>query len=174
MGKYARANTSALDAANYLIEVASREDEHLEPMQLQKLLYFAQCWFLADHGRKLFDDAFQAWSWGPVVPEVWKAHAGKRKIIVDRVYYEGLAEDQMEMLEEIWSAYREYSSIELSRMTHAAGTPWRAARGSIPDDVRSSTPLDLDAMRSHTLDAIDRENRWMSQNWDEIKKMASA
>ena len=43
-------------------------------LRLQKLLYFAQGWHLARFGRPLFDASIEAWPYGPVVPEVYRAY----------------------------------------------------------------------------------------------------
>ena len=48
---------SALDVANYFIQVSSQDDEpDLTNLKLQKLLYFAQGKYLAEFDKPLFED----------------------------------------------------------------------------------------------------------------------
>src|SRR5580693_2299753 len=61
----------ALTIAKWFIAWAEAEDEELSNLKLQKLLYYAQGHYLAESGRSLFTDQLQAWSHGPVVPQVY-------------------------------------------------------------------------------------------------------
>ena len=44
----------------------------LTNLQLQKILYLAQMVYMGKHGgRRLIDDSFEAWEYGPVLPSVY-------------------------------------------------------------------------------------------------------
>lgn len=66
-------NYTAMDIANFIIwytnNILSRRN--LTPLKLQKILYYTQATFLANHGRPLFDEVIQKWQYGPVVPSVY-------------------------------------------------------------------------------------------------------
>src|SRR5580704_12809669 len=67
----------AIDIARYLIQLSYRPDSPEEsdllcPLRLQKLLYYVQGWSLALRGRPAFDDEIEAWTLGPVVPEIYR------------------------------------------------------------------------------------------------------
>ena len=65
----------ALDIAR---KILSRVDvEHgdtISNLKLQKLLYYVQGFHLASFGRALFEEDMIAWTYGPVVPEVYDAY----------------------------------------------------------------------------------------------------
>src|SRR5579864_2329863 len=61
----------ALTIAKWFIAWAEAEGDELSNLKLQKLLYYAQGHHMAAHGRPLFTEPIQAWSHGPVVPEVY-------------------------------------------------------------------------------------------------------
>ena len=68
-------------AASTADRVAARlvnfSHEHGSPvsnLKLQKLLYYAQAWHLAFFGAPLFDEDFEAWVHGPVVPRVFRCY----------------------------------------------------------------------------------------------------
>jgi uncharacterized phage-associated protein len=58
--------------AEWFINRADRQaGDDMTHLKLQKLIYFAQAWHLANTGEPLFSEEMQAWTHGPVVPSVW-------------------------------------------------------------------------------------------------------
>lgn len=53
-------------AALYLINKSQPKSKYeITPKKLQKILYYAQAWFLANEGKPLFEnDVFEAWRHG--------------------------------------------------------------------------------------------------------------
>ena len=62
---------AALTVAKWFIAWAEAEGEELSNLKLQKLLYYAQGHHLAEAHQPLFAEQIQAWSHGPVVPQVY-------------------------------------------------------------------------------------------------------
>src|SRR5688572_18511108 len=63
---------SALDVAKYLLSLQDEEvGDSISNLKLQKLLYYAQGFHLAEHGRALFEERIEAWQHGPVIPTVY-------------------------------------------------------------------------------------------------------
>src|SRR5208282_4587731 len=62
----------SMAVANWFIENLSRVD----PLKLQKLVYFAHGWHLALRDQPLIDELVEAWDYGPVVPSLY--HQFKR------------------------------------------------------------------------------------------------
>ena len=67
------------DVAKFFIGLANEQAEQnqgdlMTNLRLQKLLYFAQGWYLARYGKPLFSDEIEAWTYGPVVPEVYQTY----------------------------------------------------------------------------------------------------
>jgi uncharacterized phage-associated protein len=62
---------AALTIAKWFIAWAEAEGEELSNLKLQKLLYYAQGHHLAERHQPLFTEQIQAWSHGPVVPQVY-------------------------------------------------------------------------------------------------------
>ncbi len=55
-------------ACRFICEAGGWEVSNL---QLQKLLYIAQMYYLGMHGERLADVSFEAWDYGPVAPRVY-------------------------------------------------------------------------------------------------------
>src|SRR6266446_3445682 len=69
-----RAMTTASILAKYIIASCSDDGKSVTNLKLQKLLYYAQAWKLALHGKPLFNDRIEAWVHGPVVPVVFREY----------------------------------------------------------------------------------------------------
>jgi uncharacterized phage-associated protein len=131
--------TSAIDVAEYFLNLAAtteEEPDYLSPMRLQKLLYYAQAWSLANRDRPLFHEKIEAWTHGPVVRNVYArfADCGDEPILPDGKPTKLAAEDQR-FVRSVWDAYKGFSAIALRNMTHREA-PWlQAYRG--PSDGRA-------------------------------------
>ena len=63
------AKYKAEDIANFFLRAIYRDcGDAITPLKLQKLLYFAQGNYLAKYNMPLFDEDFEAWIHGPVIP----------------------------------------------------------------------------------------------------------
>lgn len=116
------------------------------PMKLQKLLYYAQAWHLATHGRPLFPDDIEAWRDGPVIRSIWDRHKGQHHV---EVWDEGdparLMADEQAVVSLVVERYGQFSRHELSAMTHDE-LPWRQARTGLSDSEPCRAPLSHDVM----------------------------
>lgn len=128
---------SAKAVANTLLEIAKKHGVPLNPLKLQKLIYYAHGWALALLNRPLIDEQVQAWKFGPVIASVY--HAFKRfgngrisEFAADfddagKPYTPIIPQDAVEerkLLERVWDTYGNLSGIQLSNMTHERGSPW--------------------------------------------------
>jgi uncharacterized phage-associated protein len=119
---------SAMEVANAFLALAQSEGVRLTNMQLQKLVYIAYGFFAAVFNEQMFDDEIQAWSFGPVIPNLYhklkRYGAGEVATFLD---VDGQIEDnspEMKIIESVWESYKDKSAPELSSLTHEEGTPW--------------------------------------------------
>jgi uncharacterized phage-associated protein len=141
----------ALDVAYYLIYLAAceSEPEFLTHMRLQKLLYYVQGWSLALRNRAMFSERIEAWAHGPVVRDLYPSFAdlGDKPISPETMLISGrLSQNDRELIESVWEAYKAYSSSSLRAMTHKEA-PWKDARGRCAPADRCTTEITRDAMR---------------------------
>src|ERR1041385_1190632 len=68
--------------ANYFLDLAESEKAAIEPLKMQKLVYFAHGWYLAFTGKPLLNEFVEAWQYGPVIPDLYHAfkHYGSQPI----------------------------------------------------------------------------------------------
>ncbi len=132
--------------ADYLL-IASRErGEILTNLKLQKLLYYAQAWFLAKRGEPLFAEDFEAWIHGPVLTSQYARFKGNTwHPIEDDIEAPVLPGHVTTHLDEILDVFGVESAIALEAMTHAE-EPWREARGKLAPDVPSTAIVKKETM----------------------------
>jgi uncharacterized phage-associated protein len=119
----------ALTIAKWLISWAEAQDDELSNLKLQKLLYYAQGHHLKEKRQPLFSDEIQAWSHGPVVPDVYHAYksSGSATITLpddDPFAWDDVDKPTADLLGRVWNTYGGYSAGHLRNMTHSE-TPWR-------------------------------------------------
>ena len=120
------------DVARFFIDVAQKQEENycgdlMTDLRLQKLLYFAQGWHLARFGKPLFSNAIKAWTFGPVVPEIYQLYKenGRRGITEETpISLSAFTEDEYALLLDVMREYDSYSTFALVELTHAADSPW--------------------------------------------------
>ena len=100
-------------------------------MKVLKLAYISHGWVLCFTDQALITERVEAWRYGPVVPSLYhylkpfKASAVPSSQIGVLPSISG-DERLMVVLDSVWAAYRHFSGIQLSAMTHEIGTPWYA------------------------------------------------
>jgi len=122
----------AEDIAKYLIFLASQENQEKERegithLKLQKILYFAQVYYLVNFGKPIFNEEIEAWEFGPVIPDVYKEFKEhKNKPIIIKEDKSTITEEDKEILKKVWDIFGGYSTSRLVDIVHAH-TPWKKA-----------------------------------------------
>lgn len=97
-------------------------------MQMLKLVYIAHGWRLGLYGKPLINDEIQAWRYGPVIPRLYDAvRVYKSSPITKKIKApkgDVLNRNENSIVEQVFEIYGNLSGPALSRLTHAAGTPW--------------------------------------------------
>lgn len=121
---------SVKEIANYFIALAvskGGKEGDISPLKLQKLVYYAQGYFLAMYGEPLFSEVIQAWKYGPVVPELYREYRAfeHRSIPPDTKFdrFRFDSEATRLFLEDVYADRGHLSAWHLSEMTHQE-RPW--------------------------------------------------
>lgn len=125
------------NVAKYLIYLASKafvgdnkEREGITNLKLQKILYFAQAYYLAKLGKPLFSDPIEAWDYGPVVSSVYHAYKSKgSNPIILETDQSNISDEDKESISKIWDTFGGYSASKLVDIAHAHN-PWKEANAS--------------------------------------------
>lgn len=142
---------AAIRVANELL----RDHPNVDHMKLQKLLYYANGWWLATHGEPLLTEYPQVWRYGPVFRQLYSTlsrfgHSNIGGPVAVGIFGGGNqpnldeAEDAKEirdLLHAIWEEHGHKSAIQLSNETHGVGTPWRTIAERHNFSVPVNTPI---------------------------------
>jgi uncharacterized phage-associated protein len=140
------AEITAHQVADYFIAFSRDVGDPLTNLKLQKLLYYAQGWYLALYDKPLFPDRIEAWPHGPVVPPVYGRFKRWRwDAIGDEIGPPDLPEDVRAHLEEVIRVFGGFTAFALEQMTHQED-PWKDARGDIPLDAPSNAVIQHDSL----------------------------
>jgi uncharacterized phage-associated protein len=123
------AKVTAMDVAKYVISRCQNDNHPITNLQLQKMLYYIQYYFLINFGKPLFDDDFQAWKFGPVIYDVYKEYKiyGALPLEVDNDYKDYKIEiynKEKELLEYVIKNVGAMYPWRLVEQTHAKGKAW--------------------------------------------------
>jgi uncharacterized phage-associated protein len=114
---------SAEDIANYFLLKAEKDgQELLSNLKLQKLTYYAQGLFCVITNKPLFSDSIYAWSYGPVVPDLYRKYKRyqARGIPADKTFDVNTVDSKTQkFLGSIYDFFGQFSAIRLMEMAHS-------------------------------------------------------
>lgn len=118
--------------ADTILKIAKREHVSLTPMQLVKICFIAHGWSLGLRSKPLFLNKIEAWEYGPIIPDLYKATKthGKQVIPLDKigdVNKIDVESEDFNFMVKVFEKYGRLDGVTLSYDTHKAGSPWSQA-----------------------------------------------
>lgn len=124
----------ALDVAKYFITLNDKEcveeKSDLSKLKIQKLLYYAQGYYLALYNKPLFDEKISAWQHGPVVEDIYSEFKTNNGNFIPTNDYkmnddeiDKIGKDEKELIEDVFQLMGQYSAWRLRDKTHQED-PW--------------------------------------------------
>ena len=123
---------TAVDVSNYILSLAAKDGKALTPLQIMKLVYIAHGWMLALYQRPLISNRIEAWKYGPVIPDLYHimkqygASSVTKPLMPseDSTGNRNLNAIEQDLVGQVYKLYGNLNGIQLSSLTHQAGTPW--------------------------------------------------
>jgi len=150
--------------ANFLLDQADLAGVGISHLSLQKLLFFAHAWHLAQFDRPLVIGTFQAWRFGPVLRAVYDSFrmAGKKPIRIRAtkldlatgtfvVCDEALSDEVQELLVAVMASGASLPSWYLSELTHRQGSPWEVIWKRASNEVNVGMKIPNELIRQYFL-----------------------
>ena len=120
----------------------SKEEPWITNSMLNKLLYFAQGHCLVETGKPMFEDDFEAWECGPVIPKIYHKYkiCGKNGIdsASDIQVKDVLDCEQLPIMEDVLEEYSIFSASKLANIAREPSSPWDIARKQADREERPS------------------------------------
>ena len=118
----------AIQAAKILCEIT---DGTLTNMRIHKILYLCHVMYIGKKKEPLFDEHFEAWKYGPVIPSLYhdlKCYSAQpiTYILGSSSLYEQDKEkrDEFNALKEYGAFFNRYTTADLLVLTHCEGGAW--------------------------------------------------
>lgn len=96
--------------------------EYITPLKLQKLLYYIQGLSAKIYGKPAFDNYVYAWSYGPVVSDVYQVYKGRNPIMTPTDSIK-ISEGLNKIIDIVISSYGQIEAEKLIDLTHRE-EPW--------------------------------------------------
>ncbi len=173
-----RTTTTALDVTAYLLWLSEHADPDdpvfLTNLHIQKLLFYAQGWALAEWHAPLFADDVQAWVHGPVVYSVWKRleRHGKKPVDAAELPQSSLSDTEKALIRSVWEAYKGYSGPALRDLSHEEA-PWQAARQGMFRFDPSTRPMPVEDLERHFAEKLAASKRRLQLRREELSKRSA-
>ena len=113
----------AIEIARYIISKCTTEKRPISNLQLQKILYYVQKEFL-NNGGEAFSDEFEAWQFGPVVPEVYRQFCGFGAMAITMSYNVSICSEYARIINPIVEKKRILDPWTLVEDTHKPEKAW--------------------------------------------------
>lgn len=152
----------AKEFANLLLDWADEVFVTISPMKLQKLMYYCHADFMSLYGIPLVIDDFEAWQFGPVLPNVFqefKQFSGSAITSRARRFNPLTAKTEIapasclgdydKHVRELFDIYIGFSATSLSNMSHVEDGPWIEALVRFEKGVNPKRRIGNDLIRSH-------------------------
>ncbi len=124
-------------------------------MKLQKLLFYVESVFMATTNKSLFEEDFEAWRHGPVIPSVY--HEFKKYSVLrsnipftreSTVEQLKLPAEYVELIDKIIEVFGEHDGDILSMHTHK-DEPYKVARAGVPEGVASNAIMNKTQIKKY-------------------------
>ena len=122
---------SAIKVANAFLDMAGAAQPPIPmtPIKIIKLVYIANGWAHPLLGGRLVREDAEAWTYGPVIPDLYQAVRHYRASPITEPIRGAedapeLSEPERQLLASVLDAYGSLSGTQLSALTHLPGTPW--------------------------------------------------
>ena len=144
-----KATSDLDDVIARVFYVAKKRKIIVRPMKLQKLLFFAYGWYAGTAGKRLFQEEFEAWPYGPVIPDIYHRYKNYgAEEIIERGKKRNLGDPAAHLM--VDDAVKEYgvaSDIGLSNITHEEGSPWNQVWKNNNSSFRHRKVIPFDMIR---------------------------
>lgn len=124
--------------------------ESISHKKLQKLCYYAQAWYLANHGQPMVSNRFEAWVHGPVSPDLYAQYKKWGWALIPQMPENKgcFTEVEIDLMDKVYDVYGNYTGDELEALTHREA-PWKSARMGYSPSEYCRNPISMKEMKDY-------------------------
>lgn len=125
-----------MEVANYLFNNV----KNINNLKLQKMMFFSYIEYYDKFHNELFEDNFQAWVYGPVLPELY--YLFYKLLDTNNSFQEIKDKEIKEVLNNVIKKYGDKNAFELVDLTHEHPA-WKNARNGLSSNEPSNNKINL-------------------------------
>ena len=116
----------ALNVAAHIINKCIDLDMPVSNLKLQKMLYFLDMTYLVNTGKRLIDEDFEAWQYGPVIKDVYERFSSyaATPIELKQDFSENFPSKYANEIQQKINNLARIRTSYLVDISHKEGTPW--------------------------------------------------
>ena len=117
----------------FLIKLFHDDGKEVTQIHVQKLMYLFEGYYMnVKDVNELYECSYQAWNLGPVASQLYNTFKkyGKNDIVLTEeeiLKTEDIVEEKKKLLKDIYDAFKNFTTTDLIKFTHAVGSPWDVA-----------------------------------------------
>ncbi|MBE3022156.1 Panacea domain-containing protein [Campylobacter sp. 7477a] len=117
----------ALDVAAHIINRCIDMGTPISNLKLQKIMYFLDITYLINRHRRLIDDNFEAWQYGPVIEEVYDRYSpyAANFINIRQDPNEDFPQDDLQRINAKIDNLANTDVWRLVELSHKSDSPWK-------------------------------------------------
>lgn len=139
-----------LDVVKVMIRLQNFDEDCgdvITNLKAQKLAYYVQGLSYAILGEPMFEEDFEAWMYGPVIPELYDQlkEFGSSQIKLDNTDDDDtmFTDKQLDVIIRVYNTFGQYSAWKLRDMTHEE-KPWK--------DTKRGTTIDKELIKGYFIE----------------------
>lgn len=117
-------------------------------MKLQKLIFYTEVVFMAVTNKSLFEENYEAWKHGPVLPSVYHEFK-KYSLLRSNIPYTreskdtelNLSSEYVELIDKVIEVFGKHNEDALRNSSHNE-QPYKVARRGVPEDASSNAIME--------------------------------
>ncbi len=150
------AKASALALSNNILQRGIRDRVKINPMKLQKLLYYVCVMYAKNTGSLPISERFEVWKSGPVLVSVYSEFEPFRSKPITsyslnvigeaKTVAESLNPIIRSCLDYVWRKMKGYSAMDLAERSCKKGSGWYSAYQQYKDEIRNFEKINFRSM----------------------------
>lgn len=116
---------TGIQLSKYIINKCTNDRYPISNLQLQKILFNLQKYFIINYNQKLITDDFEAWPYGPVIREVYAEYCSYGSMTINEKYdHISINSSIRSKIDPIINRLRTRQPWDLVEGTHRPGGAW--------------------------------------------------
>ncbi len=138
----------------YLVNLFEKDGKKVTQLQVQKLMYFFEAYYMILHNNTpLYDCFFKAWNFGPVAIPLYNEYKVFGQYPIQLIEFKKnvgntIKEEKQRVMESIYEVFKDITPEKLVGYTHMQDSPWTKVWNSNDKKITSGEASNIDKLET--------------------------